>query len=106
QGEVIRHLSEDLGQRGFQRSADRREKFRGRLLLAALDFGQIAQGHPGGGGHLAEGTTLAQAQPPQRVTKQVTKQDHVALPSRRGWHFHRYLPSPTPRPNPPTPPLY
>src|SRR5262249_13838318 len=54
QGEVVRHLTEDLGQRGFQRTADRREKFRGRLLLAALDFGQVAQGHPGRGGHLAE----------------------------------------------------
>ncbi len=36
-------------------------KLRGRLLLAAFDFGQVAQRHPGGGGHLAEGTTLAQA---------------------------------------------
>src|ERR1019366_7792355 len=78
--EAVRHFPQQLGQRRAERAADRCQQLRGRFLLTALNLGQISQRDACSGRHLAEGATLPETQPPQRVTEQVTKQHHRRTP--------------------------
>ena len=61
-------------------AADRGQQLRRGFFLAALDFGQVSERYARSGGDFAEGATLPETQPPQRVTEQVTKQDHRRTP--------------------------
>src|ERR1019366_8752934 len=74
--EAVRYFPQQLGQRRAERAADRCQQLRGRFLLTALNLGQISQRDASSGRHLAEGATLPETQPPQRVAEQVTKQHH------------------------------
>src|ERR1700689_1486586 len=80
EGVVIRHFPQYLRQRRAKGAADGGEQLGGCFLLAALNFGQISQRYARSSGDLTEGATLTETQPPQRVTEQVTKQDHRRTP--------------------------
>src|SRR5690606_17690421 len=52
-----------------------------RLLLAALDLAQVAQGHARATGHLTKGLALLQTQVTKDIADLLTYQDHVEPPS-------------------------
>jgi hypothetical protein len=62
-GEVVGHLTEDLGKRGVQGTADGGEQLGGGFLLSALDFRQVTEGNAGRGRNLTQRATLPQTQP-------------------------------------------
>lgn len=77
-----RHAFGDLAQHEPQRNAQSGgnglEQFGGRLLLPALNFGEIAQGHLCFGGDFAQGSTLALADATQDIAQFAAQQRSFA----------------------------
>ena len=80
QGEVIRDFPQHMRKRRAQRAADGGEQLRGCFLLTPLNLGEISERYTRGRRDFTEGATLPETKLPQRVTEQVTKQDHRRTP--------------------------
>src|SRR5581483_7245114 len=66
-------LGEQLGELDVQGRADRGQQFGRRLLLPALDLGQVPQAHPRAGRDLAQGAALPHAGGAQGLTHDLTQ---------------------------------
>jgi endonuclease-8 len=76
----VADLGEDLRQRDVERRAEGGQQLGGRLLLTALDLGDVAQAHPGVRGDLTEGASLAHPLRAEHLAEQSTKKHHAAAP--------------------------
>ena len=79
--QALADVAQDVGQAHPEGAADAGEQLGGRLLLPALDLGQVAQADLRRGGHLPQGALLAQPGGAQGLTQQGAEHRHVATSS-------------------------
>ncbi len=85
QGDGVGDVAQDRGQRGVEGAAERRQQLGGRLLLPALDLGDVAEAHPRLRRDLAQREAQLATALAQDVTEQLTEQRHVDVLSLVDW---------------------
>ena len=80
-GQALAHVAQDVRQPHPEGAADAGQQLGGRLLLPALDLGQVAEADLRGRGHLPQGALLAQPSGAQGLTQQGAEHRHVTTSS-------------------------